>query len=199
MADLIFYTNPQSRGAIVHWMLEELGEDYDMRVIEYGEQMKRADYLAINPMGKVPALQHKGAVVTEVAAICTYLAAAFPEKGLIPAADDPALADFYRWLFFAAGPVEQAVTVKSMGWEVTQEQSRTLGFGNFDDLYKALELAIAKGPWVCGEQFTAADVYLGSQIFWGVQFNMLEKRDAFVSYIDRISARPAAQKVISLA
>lgn len=198
MADIQFYSNPQSRGQIVHWMLEELGEPYETHWIEYGEQMKSDAYRAINPMGKVPAIQHKGATVTEVPAICTYLAASFPNKGLIPAVGSPQLADFYRWMFFAAGPVEQAVTVKSMGWTCDENQSRTLGFGSLQDVYQAVEVALANGPFVCGQDFTAVDVYLGSQLRWGILFGTVEDRPAFSEYVERISARPALQRSIEL-
>lgn len=195
MADIEFYTNPQSRGQIVHWMLEELGEPYEIHVIEYGEQMKGPEYLAINPMGKVPAIRHKGATVTEVAAICTYLAAAYPEKGLMPPAGTAESAAFYRWMFFAAGPVEQAVTTKAMGWTTSEDKSQTLGFGSMDDTYAALEIAVGSGPYVCGEEFTAVDVYLGSQLRWGIMFGTVEERPVFKEYVARISERPALQKV----
>lgn len=198
MSDIHFYSNPQSRGQIVHWMLEELGEPYETHWIEYGEQMKGADYLAINPMGKVPAIQHKGATVTEVPAICTYLAVSYPEKGLIPAVGTPELADFYRWMFFAAGPVELAVTVKAMGWNASEENARTLGYGSLQDVYRAIELALGKGPFVCGEAFTAVDVYLGSHLRWGMMFGTIEQRPVFTDYVSRLSERPALQRSIEL-
>ena len=138
MSEIVFYTNPQSRGRIVHWLLEELAEPYDTQWIDYGEQMKGAEYLAVNLMGKVPAIKHLGAVVTETSAICTYLAASYPEKNLIPAVGDPALADFYRWMFFAAGPVEMATTAKSMAWEVEEGKQRSVGFGSHEDAMDAL-------------------------------------------------------------
>jgi len=194
MSDIILFTNPQSRGQMAHWMLEELGEPYETRWIEYGEEIKGEAFLAINPMGKLPTIQHRGEVVTETAAICTYLAASFPDKGLIPPVGDPKLAAFYRWMFFAAGPLEQAVTTTTMGWEVTAERSRTLGFGSFEDTLNAVETALAPGPFVCGEQFTAADVYLGSHLMWGMQFGTIEKRPAFEAYVGRLMERPALQR-----
>lgn len=192
MSDIIFYSNPQSRGRIVSWMLEELGEPYQTEWISYGEQMKSAAYRAINPMGKVPAIKHKGAVVTEAPAICTYLALQYPEKKLIPAKGDPRLADFTRWMFFAAAPLEMVITTKSMQWPVTPENSRSLGFGTIDDVINALELAVSKGPFVCGDQFTAVDVYLGFALFWGMQFGAIDKRAALESYVSTVLARPAA-------
>ncbi len=195
MPEIAFYTNPQSRGQIVHWMLEELAEPYETNWIEYGEQMKSAEYLAVNPMGKVPAVVHKGKVITECAAICAYLAASYPEKGLIPPVGDPRLADFYRWLFFAAGPVEQATTVKSMQWEASDEQSRMLGFGSIVSTFDALELALEPGPYVCGEQFTAVDVYVGSALNWGMMFGTIDKRDAFETYVARLVERPALKNM----
>ncbi len=198
MSEITFYTNPQSRGQIVHWLLEELGAPYDTQWIEYGEQMKSAEYLAVNPMGKVPAIKHRNMVVTEVAAICTYLAVSYPEKGLVPATDDPQLANFYRWMFFAAGPLEMATTVKSVGWEATPEQSRMLGYGSYADTLSALESALAEGPHICGEQFTAVDVYLGSSLNWGMLFGGVEKRPVFEEYAARLHARPAAQRCVQI-
>lgn len=194
MADIVFYTKPQSRGQMAHWMLEELGEPYDTRWISYGEEMKGAAYLSVNPMGKVPAIQHRGAVVTETAAICTYLAASFPAKGLIPPPGDPALADFYRWMFFAAGPMEQAVSTRSMGWEVSPEQGQTLGFGSIAATFDAVQSALEPGPYVCGDRFTAVDVYLGSHLMWGMQFGTVEKRPVFEDYVGRLLERPAVQR-----
>lgn len=191
MSDLTLYTNSQSRGRIAHWMLEEIAEPYDTHWIEYGAQMKGAEYLAINPMGKVPAIAHNGKVVTEGAAICTYLAASFPDKDLIPQAGTGQLADFYRWMFFAAGPMEMATTANSLGWAVTQEQERMAGFGNLDHTLNALELALNKGPYICGDDFTAVDVYLGSGLLWGMLFGSVEKRDVFVRYTELLSTRPA--------
>ena len=198
MKELSFYTNARSRGRIVHWMLEELGEAYDTHWIEYGEQMKSKPYTDINPMGKVPAVVHNGRAITEVPAICTYLAVSYPDKGLAPVPGDPALADFYRWMFFAAGPLEQAVTVKSMNWSVTPEQSPTLGFGNYGDTLDAVELALQNGPYVCGEQFTAVDVYLGAHLTWGMMFETIETRQSFADYCARLESRPAAIRANAL-
>ncbi len=198
MSDLVLYTNPQSRGQIAHWMLEELGEPYETQWIEYGEQMKGDEYLAVNPMGKVPAVTYKGKVITECPAICAYLAAVFPTRGLMPAADDPALADFYRWMFFAAGPIEQAVSVRSMNLEPEQLNTQSLGFGTYEDTINTLEMALQDGPYICGEQFTAADVYVGSHVYWGLQFGMLEQRATLESYAERVQARPALQRMQQL-
>ncbi len=191
MSDLVFYTNPQSRGRVIRWMLEETGAPYETKVVDYA-LMKSADYLAINPMGKVPAITHGGEVVTETAAICAYLADAFPEAGLIPPAGHHKRGTYYRWLFFAAGPVEAAVTNKALKVEVNEEQSRFVGYGNFNAAIDALELALRPGPYICGDQFTAADLYVGSQIGYGMLFGSIEKRPLFEDYFARIQARPAA-------
>ena len=185
-----FYTNAMSRGRIAHWMLEELGEPYETHWVDYGPPMKSPEYLRINPMGKVPALVHGGSVVTEVPGILTYLAAAYPEKGLIPASP-PELAIFYRWMFFVAGPVEQAVTAQSMKWAVSDENKPMLGFGNMADTLGAVETALEAGPWICGGQFTAADVYLGAQLDWGMQFGTIGERESFKAYVARCRERPA--------
>lgn len=191
MTSLTLYTNPQSRGRIAHWMLEETGTPYETVWLEYGEQMKSPDYLAINPMGKVPALVHGSVVVTECAAICAYLADRFPANHLAPAVDDPRRATYLRWLFFAAGPLETAVTAKSLGWEVPEGRSQMAGFGSYADVLNAIEGALQVGPWLCGELFTAADVYIASQLGWGMMFESIEKRSVFERYVERAYARPA--------
>jgi glutathione S-transferase len=188
--ELVLYTNPMSRGRIARWMLEEVGQPYRAEVLEYGTTMKSPDYLAVNPMGKVPAIRHGEVVVTEGAAICAYLADAFPEAGLAPP-PGPARAAYYRWLFFAAGPVEAAVTNKALGFEVPPERAMMAGYGSFAAVMDTLEHAVTRAAYVAGDAFTAADVYFGSQIGWGLQFGSIEKRPAFESYWARISARPA--------
>ncbi|MFO0575291.1 MAG: glutathione S-transferase family protein [Polyangia bacterium] len=191
---LTFYTNPMSRGRIVRWMLEEVGQPYETVLLEYRTTMKAPDYLAINPMGKVPALQHGDVVVTECAAICAYLADAFPAAGLAPPPGDKQRATYYRWLFFGAGPVEAMASVKALGVEVPADKRGTLGFGSPEDVHKALEYAVSKGDYLLGERFSAADVYLGSQIGWGMQFGNIEKSPALAAYVGRIMSRPAAQR-----
>ena len=188
--DLIFYTNPMSRGRIVRWMLEEVGAPYETVILDYASSLKGVEYLAINPMGKVPAIKHGDTVVTESAAICAYLADAFPQAGLAPPLADRG--DYYRWLFFGAGPVEAAVTARSLGYEPKPEQKRMAGFGSLEDTLNALEGAVAGGGYMAGDSFTAADVYTGSQIGWGMQFGSIDKRPAFTAYWDRVSSRPAA-------
>jgi glutathione S-transferase len=191
-SDLVFYTNPMSRGRIIRWMLEETGADYETIVLDYASTMKEEPYLSINPMGKVPAIVHKGHVVTECAAICAYLADAFPDAGLAPPTTERA--DYYRWLFYAAGPVEQAVTNKSMGVAPTEQQQRMAGYGNYDLAVDTLEKAVSAHPYIAGDSFTAADVYVGSQVGWGTQFGTLPKRDAFTEYLGRIMSRDAYKR-----
>lgn len=188
---LTFYTNPQSRGQIVHWMLEELGEPYETRVVGYYELQEPA-YRQINPMAKIPSLTDGGKVVTECAAIIAYLAARFPEKGLGPREDE--LADYYRWLFFTSGPVEQAITTKAMGWTIEPGRERTLGFGDFDRPLTTLAQHLSDREWVCGARFTAADVYVGSQVDWGLQFGTVAPLPPFERYAERLRARPAYQR-----
>ena len=193
MADeLVFYTNPMTRGRIARWMLEEVGQPYRTEVLEYGTTMKSPGYLAINPMGKVPALRHGEVVVTEAAAICAYLADAFPQAGLAPPPGDKARAPYYRWLFYAAGPVEAAVTNKAMGFELAPGRERMAGYGTYSDVMNALELAVGQGDYIAGGRFSAADLYVGSQLGWGLMFGTIEKRPAFESYVARLRERPAA-------
>jgi len=190
--ELIFYTHPQSRGRIVRWMLEEIGQPYRTELLEYDTTMKAPAYLAINPMGKVPAIRHGDTVVTEAAAICAYLADAFPAARLAPRAGDRLRGPYYRWLFFAAGPFDAAWTNKAMGFAVPQERERMMGYGRFEHVIDALEGAVSRAEYVVGESFTAADVCIGSSIGFGLQFGAIEKRPAFERYWQRVSARPAA-------
>ena len=196
--EIVFYTHPMSRGRIVRWMLEEVGQPYRTELLDYGTTMKAPAYLAINPMGKVPAITHADAVVTECAAICAYLADAFPEAGLAPAPGTREAGAYYRWLFFGAGPVEAAVTNKSMGFEVPPDRKAMAGYGSFEDVMNAIEHAVTQSDYVAGDGFTAADVYFGSQVGWGLQFGTIEKRPAFERYWQRIADRPAAVRAREL-
>jgi glutathione S-transferase len=195
MADTItFYHNPQSRGRIAHWMLEEAGAPYEIRVVDFGKmQHKATDFLAINPMGKIPAIVHRGTVVTESAAICAYLADAFPAAGLAPAPEDPKRGTYLRWLFFGAGCVEPAI-IDHMFSRPAPSRPAALGYGNYADTVNTLEQAITPGPYVLGSTFSAADVYLGSAIGWGLMMKALEPRPAFGAYLGRLSARPAYKR-----
>lgn len=189
MSELVLYTNPQSRGRIARWMMEEIGQPYRVEVLDYGEAMKAPAYLAINPMGKVPCLVHGETVVTETAAICAYMAEAFPEAGLAPT--DAERGAYYRWMFFFAGPVEQAVTNKSMGFDVTQDKERMAGYGTYDATIAAVERRLGESPYIAGDRFTAADVYVGAQIGWGLQFGSIPALPAFGDYASRVMGREA--------
>jgi glutathione S-transferase len=189
--NLVFYTHPRSRGRIVRWMLEEIGVPYSTEVLEYGTTMKAPAYLAINPMGKVPAIRHGGTVVTECAAICTYLADAFPEAALAPPSGSPARGDYYRWLFFVAGPYEAAVSNQALGVRVPPEKEVFVGYGSFPRVLDTLEAAVRDRPFLAGGRFSAADVYVGAQIGFGLMFGTIEKRPAFVRYFENLSLRPA--------
>jgi glutathione S-transferase len=192
--ELIFYTNPQSRGRIVRWMLEEVGQPYRTELLDYATTMKAPEYLAVNPMGKVPALRHGDTVVTEAAAICAYLADAFPAAGLAPPHADRLRGPYYRWLFFAAGPVEAAVSNHALGVVVPEGRERMMGYGTYEGVLDALESAVSQGDYLVGAGFSAADVYVGSHIGFGLQFGTIEKRAAFERYVARLSARPAFQR-----
>ncbi|AXJ95652.1 MULTISPECIES: glutathione S-transferase family protein [unclassified Sphingomonas] len=192
MTDLTFYTNPMSRGRIARWMLEETGQPYETVVLDYATDMKGDAYRAINPMMKVPAIRHGDRVVTEGAAICAYLAEAFPDAELAPTADERA--DYYRWLFFAAGPMEAAITNRSMGVEPNADQQRMAGYGNFDLVAGVFDQAVSRQPYIAGERFTAADVYVGSAAMWYTQFGLLPKTDGIMGYIARLADRPAYRR-----
>jgi glutathione S-transferase len=194
MADeLVLYTNPMSRGRIGRWMLEEVGQPYRAEIVEYAG-MKSPEYLAINPMGKVPALRHGNMMVTEAAAICAYLADVFPEAGLAPPPGSRLRGPYYRWLFFAAGPIEAANTDRALGVTVRPEQVRMVGYGTRDQTLAALEAQLKLSEYIAGDRFTAADVYVGSHVGFGMRFGAIDQRPTFERYWALVSARPAAQR-----
>ena len=193
---LVFYTNPMSRGRIARWMLEEVGEPYETRVLEYGQDMKSADYLAINPMGKVPCIQHGETIVTEAAAICVYLAEAFAGANLKPSLDK--LGAYYRWLFFAAGPIETLATITSLGLKHSPEHERMLGYGNYETFESTLSGWLAEHEFIVGDQFTAADVYVASHIGWGMQMNTIKNNEIFEDYSRRMFSREAHKRAEEL-
>ncbi|MEP2988417.1 MAG: glutathione S-transferase family protein [Parasphingorhabdus sp.] len=184
---LTFYTNPMSRGQITRWALHEVGADYEQVLLEYGTTMAGDDYLQINPMGKVPAIVHNDKIVTEGAAICTYLAEILPVAELSPTTAERA--DYYRWMFYGAGPLEAAISNKSMGFEIEAEAERSVGYGNYDRVIDVLDQKFTSNDYVCGDRFTMADVYVGAQIIWGTQFETIPKRASFISYVQRLTGR----------
>ena len=199
MADgLVLYTNPQSRGRVARWMLEEVGQPYKTELLDYASTLKAPAFLAINPMGKVPALRHGDTVVTENAAICAYLADAFPQAKLAPPPGDRLRGPYYRWMFFAAGPVEYAVTNKALGFTVPPERERMIGYGTVAQALDTLEAAVSRTPYLAGDNFTAADLYVGSHIGFGMMFGTIDKRPAFEKYWQRISSRPACVRAKKL-
>jgi len=192
MADeLVLYTNPMSRGRIARWMLEEVGQPYKTEIVDYASTMKSPAYLAINPMGKVPALRHGDVVVTETPAICAYLADAFPQARLAPPSRDRLRGPYYRWMFFAAGPLEAAASNKAIGVVVPPERERMMGYGNIGLVLKTLEDALSKSEYLVGNSFTAADLYVGAHLGFGMMFNTIEKRPAFERFWQRLGTRPA--------
>src|SRR5215470_8272011 len=152
--ELVFYTNPMSRGRVVRWMLEEVGQPYRTEVLEFGTTMKAPAYLAVNPLGKVPALRHGDIVVTEGAAICAYLADAFPAAGLAPPAGDRLRGPYYRWLFLAAGPLEHADTNVELGFEVPSDKRSGVGFGTMADMVATIETALGEREYLVGDRFS---------------------------------------------
>jgi len=194
MPDLLLYHASPSRSSVVLWMLEEIGEPYDIHLLSLsaGDNLK-ADYLAVNPMGKVPALSHNGTVITEVAAICTYLADAFPQKNLSVPIGTPERGLYLKWLFFGPGCLEPAVVDRAAPRKEPPRRAM-LGYGDFDTTMDVIAKAVEKGPWLMGEQFTAADVVIGANIRWATIFKLIPERKEFVDYAARIAARPAAQR-----
>jgi glutathione S-transferase len=193
---VILYHNPQSRGRIVRWMLEEVGAPYEVRLIDFKTSAhKGPEFLAVNPMGKLPAISHRGVVVTECAAICAYLADAFPQANLAPPPAERAA--YYRWLFFGAGSVEYAIVDRMLG-RPAPSRPGALGYGSFDDTMRTLEGALTPGPWLLGERFSAADVYIGSQVGFGLLMKALDPTPTLAAYAERCRARPAAIRASKL-
>jgi glutathione S-transferase len=194
MAKLTLYHAAPSRSSVTRWMLEEIGEPYEIKLLRLSEgDQQKPDYLAINPMGKVPALQHGDVVITEAAAICTYLADAFPQARLNVPIGDPRRGIYLKWLFFGPGCLEPAVIDRAAPRK-EEPRRAMLGYGDFDTVMNVLAKAVEKGPWLMGEQFTAADVVIGANIRWGMIFKLLPERKEFLDYSARIAARPAAQR-----
>lgn len=200
MADsLILYTNPRSRGRIVRWMLEETGAAYEAKIVQYGPEMKSKEYLAMNPMGKVPVLKHGNAIITEAAACCAYLADAFPAAKLTPdSSDHAACANYVRWMFFCAGPLEAAITNKSLGVNVPEDKKGFIGYGSYEDVIRTLLTAVDGKEFVAGKHFTAADVYVASHLDFGMMFDSIDKHPTFEAYVKRMKARPAAIRAAQL-
>ncbi|MET3587469.1 glutathione S-transferase [Pseudorhizobium tarimense] len=196
MEDLILYTNPMSRGRIARWMLEEVGVPYRREVLTFGGTVKSPDYRRTNPMGKVPTLIHGRKIVTECAAVCAYLADAFPQAGLAPPPAERA--DYYRWLFFAAGPLEAAVTNRALGVKVPEDRRQMVGYGSYENVMDTLEAALSGKTYIATERFTAADVYVGSHLMWGLQFGSIDKRPAFEAYVEHLHSRPAHLRAAEL-
>jgi glutathione S-transferase len=194
MPNLTLYHASQSRSSVALWMLEETGQPYDLKLLRLsaGDNLK-PDYLAINPMGKVPALKHGDTVITELAAICTYLADEFPDKKLNVPIGSPKRGTYLKWLFFGPGCLESAMVDRAAPRKDAADR-KMLGYGDFDTTMNVLARAVEKGPWLMGDQFTAADVVIGASIRWGMIFKLVPERKEFVDYAARIAMRPAVQR-----
>jgi glutathione S-transferase len=195
--EVVFYHNPQSRAQMAHWMLEEAGAPYRIVPIDFEKGENRTpSFLAVNPMGKLPTIVHRGVVVTETAAIIAYVADAFPAAGLAPAPDDPLRGAYYRWLFFGAGCIEPALLDKMMK-RPEVERKTAVGWGSYEDVVATLKKALAVGPYLLGDKFSAADVYVGSEVRWAMMFGApgLKGEKVFDDYVARLSARPAAKRI----
>jgi glutathione S-transferase len=197
MAQLTLYHATPSRSSVALWMLEEIGQPYDIKLLDLakGDQQK-PDYLAINPMGKVPALKHGDAIVTEVAAICAYLADAFAQAGLNIPIGDPRRGPYLKWLFFAPGVLEPAVTDRAFPRKEPPRRG-TIGYGEFDTVMDVLCKAVTPGPYLMGEQFTAADVVIGANLRWGMLFKLIPEQKELLDYVARITDRPAARRALA--
>lgn len=198
MSALTLYTHPQSRGRIVRWMLEEIGQPYEIRVMDFEGSLKSPEYLKLNPMGKVPMLTSGDLVVTEVVAICAWLADRFPEAGLAPPLNDPARGSYYRWLFFIAGPLEMATTAKAYQWRIDAENRSSVGCGLITDPLDAIEQTLTTRDYLCGDRFTTADLLMASYLGWEMLMKIIEPRPVFEAYVARCEQRPAAARATAL-
>ncbi|HVY58962.1 MAG TPA: glutathione S-transferase family protein [Xanthobacteraceae bacterium] len=193
MANLTLYHASPSRSSVTLWMLEEIGEPYDIHLLNLKNgDSRKPDYLAINPMGKVPALKHGDVVITEAAAICCYLADTFPKAGLNVPIGDPRRGPYLKWMFFPPSCIEPAMIDRALNRE--GGSPTMLGWGDYNTVINVVAQAVAKGPFVVGEQFTAADVVLGSTLRWGMMFKLIPDRPEFVSYVSRLEQRPALKR-----
>jgi glutathione S-transferase len=193
---ITFFHNPMSRGRVAHWMLEEVGVPYEVQLLDFASgEHKKAEYTALNPMGKIPAIVHRGVVITETAAIVAYLADAFPAAGLAPAIDDPRRGSYLRWLFFGAGCIEPAI-VDKMLVRPPVERRGALGYGSYEDTMATLEKALTPGPFLTGDQFTAADLYIASMLSWGMMTKTIEPTPITSAYARRAADRSAAKRAM---
>lgn len=194
--DITLFHSPRSRSSIAGWMLEEIGIPYRIHTVDLskGEQLA-PEYLAVNPMGKVPALRHGATTVTEAAAICCYLADAFPSAGLAPAIGDPLRGPYLTWLFWSPSCFEPAVIDNYL--KRAPGPRGMMGWIDYKSTLDILARRLATGPWLLGERFTAADVVVGAGVSWGLQFGTVESRPEFVAYAERVRARPAFQRAMA--
>lgn len=190
------YTNPMSRGRMVRWMLEEIGQPYKTEWVSYGPQMKSPEFLAINPLGKIPAIRHGKTIVTETPAILAYLADAFPEAGLAPAQGQRGA--YYRWLFYVAGPLEAAVLNTVCGFAIPDGKTPMMGYGDLAVMHTTIEEAITANPYIAGETFSAADIYLASHLAFEMNMCGVEKRAVFTDYVARMTARDAFRRASAI-
>ena len=191
-SSLMFYTYPMSRGRIVRWMLEEVEAQYETVIMDLSQKIIDPEYWNLNPMGKVPTIVHNGTVVTECAAICAYLADAFPDAGLAPPISERG--PYYRWLVFGAGCVEPAVVDKALGVEISPDKESMVGYRNLTATLDTLEWQLKKARYLTGDIFSAADVYVGSQLGWGIEFGTIDGRATFEEYVKQLHNRPAAKR-----
>ncbi|MBV7435482.1 glutathione S-transferase family protein [Cardiobacteriaceae bacterium TAE3-ERU3] len=196
--NITFYTNPLSRGRFVRWMLEECGADYETVVVAFGAEMKDDAYLAVNPMGKVPALQCDDTVITETVAIIMHLADLFPDAQLAPSVATGERGSYYRWLVFAQH-LEYAMQDRFFAVPDSAERRKSLGYGDFDSMLATLRQALTGKDYLVGGQFSAADLFCCSMLGWGYQrAQVLPPDDVFQNYMQRIASRPAFARAAAL-
>lgn len=191
----ILHHMPQTRGGTTLWMNEELGNVCEVRLVNLRKGEGRTPaFLKINPMGKLPALEHKGVAITEAAAICAYLADLFPAAGLAPATNDPQRGVYYRWMFFAPSCIEPMM-LDRLG-KVTRENATAAGHGDYERVMSSIDQALSNGPWILGGRFSAADVVMGSTLFFATMFGAIPREGRIKDYVDRVAARPGHQAMV---
>lgn len=195
MPRLVLYHAAPSRSSIVHWMLEELGQPYDIELVSFKKgENRQPEFLAINPMGKLPVLKHDDAIITEASAICTYLADEFPQAKLNIPVGNPQRGVYLKWMFFGPSCIEPVITERAFPRKEPLARSAA-GFGDFDTVMNVVAEGVGKAnPYLMGSQFTAADVIIGSGLRWGTMFKLIPERPEFTAYVGRLSERPALKR-----
>lgn len=198
MEKMVLYTHPKTRGRNVVWMLEECGAEYETVLVNLSSGLQDPDFLAINPMGKLPALQYGDAVITEAAAIITFLADLYPQAQLAPSVGTAERGGYYRWLFFSVNSVEAALMEAAFHFNITPDMRKTLGYGSLERVLQTIDSQLAKQPYLLGNAFQSCDLVLSGLLMLAIRSKTLTPTAAMQDYLARIMARPAFQAMLTI-